>query len=75
MVTVGPRLISTTWQGAPKEANVSSISRARLPMNSSVTLGACAGSRISATFGSTQDMAGLAGRLMRTVTPGGRVGF
>ncbi len=29
MVTVGPRLISTTWLGAPKEASVSSIRRAR----------------------------------------------
>ena len=69
-VIVGPRLISTTWTGAPKEASVSSIKRARCWMNSSLTEGAVPESRICFTSGNCQLITVSAGLTVFTGSAG-----
>src|SRR6266545_1179700 len=81
-VIVGPRLISTTCAGAPKEASVSSMRRARCWMKSSLTEGASPSSRTSVTEGNFQLITvvplvvGMVGRLVgvNAVILGGTAG-
>ncbi len=55
-VMLGPRLIATTCAGAPKEARVSSINRARCWMKSSLMDGALPRFKMSLTLGNVQWM-------------------
>ena len=74
-VIVGPRLISTTCAGAPKDASVSSIRWARCLMKSSLMAGALPASSTSRTCGSVQWISAAPTVVTGAGTvPGGKLG-